>query len=71
MARHGTLLFEQVVHENPHDATVQKGLRHEVGNASVPQSMQGNGSKAYLDCMQTGMCVMGALIPPERGNVQD
>ena len=31
------------MHENPHDTTDPKGLRHEVGNVPVPQSVQRNG----------------------------
>ena len=51
------------MHENPHEATEPKELRHEVGNVSVPQSRQRNGLKAYPDCMQRGMYATGALIP--------
>jgi hypothetical protein len=57
------LLSEKVVHENPHDTIDPKGLRHEVWNIPVPQSMQRNGSATYPDCMQTGMHAKGALIP--------
>ena len=49
----------------PHAMICSEGLRHEVGNVSVPQSWQRNGQKAYLDCMQTGMHANGALIPTE------
>ena len=56
---------EKVVHENPHAAIDPKGLRHEVGNVSVPQSEQRNGFKTHPDCMQTGMYASGALIPTE------
>ena len=49
----------------PHAMICPEGLRHEVGNVSVPQSWQRNGQKAYLDCMQTGMHANGALIPTE------
>ena len=54
------------MHENPHDTTDPKGLRHEVGNVPVPQSVQRNGPMAYSDCMQTGMHARGALIPLKR-----
>ena len=37
------LLSEEVVLENPHETIVPKGLRHEVGNATRPQSVQRNG----------------------------
>ena len=40
--------------ENPHETIVPKGFRHEVGNASIPKSVQRNVIMAY----------------PYRGNVQ-
>ena len=49
----------------PHAMICPEGLRHEVGNVSVPQSWQRNGQKVYPDCMQTGMYASGALIPTE------
>ena len=59
-------IWKKVMRENPHETTDPKGLRHEVGNVSVPQSGKRNGPQAYPDCMQTGMYARGALIPPER-----
>ncbi len=59
-------IWKKVMRENPHETTDPKGLRHEVGNVSVPQSGKRNGPQAYPDCMQTGMHARGALIPPER-----
>ena len=49
----------------PHAMICPEGLRHEVGNVSVPQSWQRNGQKVYPDCMRTGMHASGALIPTE------
>ncbi len=59
-------IWKKVMRGNPHETTDPKGLRHEVGNVSVPQSGKRNGPQAYPDCMQTGMHARGALIPPER-----
>ena len=53
------------MHRNPHAAIDPQGLQHEVGNVSVPQSVQRNGLKAYPNCIQTVMYASGALIPTE------
>ena len=52
--------------ENPLETIAPKGLRHEVGNATRPQSVQRNGIMAYPDCMQTGMHAKGTLISLKR-----
>ena len=60
------LPFEEAVLENPHETIVPKGLRHEVGNATRPQSVQRNGIMAYPDCMQSGdACKGNTDIPKE------
>ena len=53
------------MHRNPHAAIDPQGLQHEVGNVSVPQSVQGNRLKANPDCIQIVMYASGALIPTE------
>ena len=60
------LLSEEAVLENPHEPIDPKGLRHEVGNAPVPQSVQKNGIMAYPNCMQAGdACKGNTDIPKE------
>ena len=53
------------MHEDPHAMIDPKGLRYEVGNVSILQSVQRNGLRACPDCTQTGMCAGGALMPAE------
>lgn len=52
--------------KNPHEPIAPKGLRHEVGNVFIPQSLQRNGSETCPDCMQTGMHAKGTLISLKR-----